>query len=134
MNSPEKETKTRYGILNIERRKYPRFSVDLPIEYYRIDEPVGSLGRASDNRKGGLLIYFSERMEIGQRLRLRLLFSMGSELNTIELLSEVAWVDMRIGEDWGDYRTGVKFVDISSDDMTRLKNFLTIHSQPPYTR
>jgi c-di-GMP-binding flagellar brake protein YcgR len=134
LNSPEKETKTHYGILNVERRKYPRFSVDLPIEYYRIDKPAGSRGRALDISEGGLLIYFPERMEIGQCLRLRLFFSMGSELNTIELLSEVAWVDMRIGEDWGDYRTGVKFVDISPDDMTKLKNFLISLSQPPYTR
>ena len=73
-------------------------------------------------------------MEIGQPLRLRLFFSMGAVLNTIELLAEVAWVDMRIGEDWGDYRTSVKFVDISPDDMAKLKTFLTILSQPPYGR
>jgi len=75
--------------------------VDLPIEYYRIDSSTGTPGRALDISEGGLLIYFPEKIEIGQRLRLRLFFSMGSELNTIELLSEVAWVEMRIGEDWG---------------------------------
>ncbi len=69
-------------------------------------------------------------MEIGQHLRLRLFFSIGSELSTIELLSEVAWVDVRIGEAWGDYRTGVKFVAISPDDMAKLKNFLMSLSQP----
>jgi len=81
-----------------------------------------------------LLIYFPEQMEIGQRLELRLFFTMGSELNTIETLSEVAWVEMRIGEDWGPYRTGVEFVDISPDDMAKLKTFLISLSQPPYTR
>ena len=90
MTSPEKKTKTRYGTLNVERRKYPRFSVDLPIEYYRMDKPAGSRGRALDINEGGLLIYFSERMETGQRGRLRPFFSIGSGLNTIELLSEVA--------------------------------------------
>ena len=124
LNSPDEETKTRYGILNVETRKHPRFSVDLPIEYYRIDKPAGSRGRALDISEGGLLIYFSERMEIGQRLRLRLFCSIGYELNTIELLSEVAWVDMGTGEDLGDYRTGVKLADISLDDMTKLKTFL----------
>ena len=77
------------------------------------------------------MIYFPEKIEIGQRLRLRLFFSIGSELNTIELLSEVAWVDMWIGEDWGDYRTGVRFIDITSDDMAQLKKFLISLSQPP---
>ena len=33
LKSPEKEAKIHYGVLNVEKRKYPRFSVDLPIEY-----------------------------------------------------------------------------------------------------
>jgi c-di-GMP-binding flagellar brake protein YcgR len=124
VDSTKKEAKTHYGILNFERRKYPRFSVDLPVEYYRTDKAGGSLGQALDDSKGGLLIYFSERMELGQCLRLRLFFSMGSKVDSIELLAEVAWVDMGIGEDLGDYRTGVKIVDISPNDMTKLNNFL----------
>lgn len=134
LDSPEKEAKTHYGILNVERRKYPRFSVDLPVEYYRIDSTTGLAGRAYNFSEGGLLIYFQEQMEIGQRLRLRLFFSMGSKLNTIELLVEVVWVDIHIDEGWGDYRSGVKFVDISPDDITKLKSFLKGLSQPPYTR
>ncbi len=124
MNSLEKEPKTRYGILNIEKRICPRFSINLPVEYFRIDKPVDSLGRVLDNGKGGLLIYFSERIEIGQRLSLKLFFSVESKLDTIELLSEVAWVDMGIGKDDGDYRTGVNIVDISRDDLSKLKKLL----------
>jgi len=91
----------------------------MPIEYYRIEEPAGSRGRTINMSEGGLLIYSSERMEIGQRLMLRLFLNMGPELNTIELLSEVVWVEIHIGEDYGDYRSGVRFVDISPDDMTK---------------
>ena len=104
------------------------------MEYYRIDSSTGTFGRALDISEGGLLIYFPEKMEIGQRLSLKLFLSMGSKLITIEILSEVAWVELRIGEDWGDYRTGVKFVDISPDDMAKVKDFLISLSQPPYTR
>jgi c-di-GMP-binding flagellar brake protein YcgR len=124
LNSPENTTKGHHGILNIERRNYPRFNIDMPIEYYRIEEPAGSRGRTINMSEGGLLIYSSERMEIGQRLMLRLFLNMGPELNTIELLSEVVWVEIHIGEDYGDYRSGVRFVDISPDDMTKVKNFL----------
>ncbi len=78
------------------------------------------------------MIYFSERMEIGQHLRLKLFFSnIGFGLNSVEFLAEVAWVDMHVGEAWGDYRTGVRFVDISPDDMTKLRNFLISLSGPP---
>jgi c-di-GMP-binding flagellar brake protein YcgR len=130
----EKETKSHYGIVNFERRKYPRFSVDLPVEFYRIDSSTNPAGDALNISEGGALIYFPEQMEVGQRIRLRLFFSMGSKLNTIELQAEVVWVDMRIDEGWGDYRSGVKFADISPEDMTTLKNFLISLSQPPYTK
>jgi hypothetical protein len=45
-------------------------------------------------------------------------------LNTIEVLAEVAWMDILSGESWGDYRCGVNFIDISPEDVTKLKNFL----------
>jgi metallophosphoesterase superfamily enzyme len=63
-------------------------------------------------------------MEIGQHLRLKLFFASGSELNAIEIIAEVVWMDIHLGKGWGDYRSGVKFVDISSEDLNRLNNFL----------
>jgi hypothetical protein len=81
-------------------------------------------GRVANASEGGLLVYFPEKMEVGQHLSLKIFFSSGVELNTIETLMEVVWTDIDLGKDWGDYRTGVKFVDISSEDMERLKIFL----------
>ena len=132
--APKQVTGTHYGVLNLEKRKYPRFSVNLPVEYSRVESSIGTAGRALDISEGGLLIYFPEQMEIGQRLSLKLFLSIGSKLNTIEILSEVAWVELHIGEDWSDYRTGLRFVDIAPGNMTKLKNFLISLSQPPYTR
>ena len=132
--SPEQVTKTHYGVLNLEKRKYPRFSVDLPVDYLRVESSTGTVGRAFDFSEGGLLIYFPEQMEIGQRLSIKLFLSMGSKLIPIEILSEVAWVEICVEQDWGEYRTGVKFVDISPEDMAKLKKFLISLSQPPYTR
>lgn len=123
MKEQEKETKPRYGTANFERRKYPRFKLDLPIEYFRTDSLVQH-GRAVNVSEGGLLIYFREPMEIGQYLKVRLFFSPGSELDIIETLVQVAWTDIHGGEGWGDYRTGVRFVDISSENLNKLKDFL----------
>ncbi len=119
----EKGTKSRYGTVNFEKRKHPRFSVDLPVEYSRVDLSAEH-GRAMNASEGGLLLYLPERVEIGTRLRLKLFFSMGSELNSVETLVEVVWVDVHVGKDWGDYRTGVRFAEISAEDMGRLKGFL----------
>jgi hypothetical protein len=119
----EKETKVRYGTVNFEKRKHPRFSVDLPVEYSRSDQFVEH-GRTINASEGGLLLHLPERMEMGKYLRLKLFFTMGSELNAVETVVEVVWVDMHLGKDWGDYRTGVRFVEISTENISKLKDFL----------
>jgi c-di-GMP-binding flagellar brake protein YcgR len=63
-------------------------------------------------------------MKIGQHLKMKLFFSFDVDLNTIEILAEVVWEDIRWEKGWGDYRFGVRFVDISPDDLNKLKNFL----------
>jgi len=130
MKTEEKDTKPRTGIVNLERRKYPRFSVNLPVEYYQINSSISHTGRALNASEAGLLIYFPELMEIGQHLKLKLFFTSGSKMNTIETLVQVVWIDIHLGEGWGDYRTAVRFVDISQEDLERLKNFLRSLSSP----
>ncbi len=48
------------GIGNLERRKYPRFPINLPIEYYRAESSLPATGRTGDVSEGGLLVYLSE--------------------------------------------------------------------------
>jgi len=125
----EKETKPRYGTVNFEKRMHPRFSIDLPAEFSRTDLSVKQ-GRAINASEGGLLLYLPEQVDIGQHLRLKLFFSMGSELKAIEAIVEVVWVDIHLGKDWRDCRTGVRFVEISTEDMGRLLNFVRSLSSP----
>ena len=125
----EEETKPRHGTLNFEKRRYPRLSVDLPVEYTRSDLVVKQ-GRVINASEGGLLVYFPEQMEIGQHLRLKLFFTSGSEINMMEIVNQVVWMDVHMGKDWEDYRTGVKFVDITPDALNELKIFLRGLSSP----
>jgi hypothetical protein len=120
----EKETKRPYGNLNFEKRRYPRFSVDLPMEYTRKDLVVKQ-GRVINASEGGLLANFPEQMEIGQHLRLKLFFTCDSELTMMEIMNQVVRMDVPMGKSWGDYRTGVKFVDISLENRCTLKMFLS---------
>jgi c-di-GMP-binding flagellar brake protein YcgR len=123
MKKEEEKAKSRYGTVNFEKRKHPRFDVNLPIEYVRSDL-VASRGEALNASEGGLLLYLPEKMEIGQHLSMKLFFSSGAELKTIEALVKVVWMDIRLGENRGDYRAGVKFVDISPGDLDKLRSFL----------
>ena len=123
MRTEEKGIKSRYGTVNFEKRKHPRFNVDLPVEYSRASL-FADQGRAINASEGGLLLYLPELVGIRNHLRLKLFFTMGSELNAIETLVEVVWVDIHLEKDWGNYRTGVRFVEISAEDLGGLKNFL----------
>ncbi len=120
------EGKPRIGIANLERRKYPRFSIDLPIEYQTLDSQEVRTGRALNASEGGLLVYLPEKMKIGQQLALKLFFHHDGRMNVIEMIGEVVWIDLHLEMNWGDYRTGLKLVDISSENQQRLKEF--IHS------
>jgi hypothetical protein len=124
----DKETKLRFGVVNFERRKHPRFSLDLPIEYYPVESSVSRTGRAINASEGGLLVYLSEHVEMGEFLRLKLFIAPDLDLRTLEMVGQVVWIDMHLeqsrGDFRGDYRCGLKIVDISPEDMNSLKSLL----------
>ncbi|MBI5966895.1 MAG: PilZ domain-containing protein [Deltaproteobacteria bacterium] len=117
-----RETKPRFGIANFEKRRHPRFLLNLPVEYYRINSNFACSGSTFNASEGGLMVKLPERIDIGQYLRLKLFFSLGLGMDSIEALSQVVWVDDLEQEE--GYRYGVRFVAISSEDMSRLKTFL----------
>src|SRR5512143_2307991 len=85
------QTNRPYGIVNFERRKYPRFDVNLPLEYVRSDMSV-NLGRAVNASQGGLLISIQDKMEVGQTLKITLFLLPGTELVSVKAKGEIVWV------------------------------------------
>ena len=128
MNREKNETKSRYGIVNFERRRHPRYSIDLPVEYWPVKPPIDHAGRADNISEGGLLIFLPEKIAVGQHLKLRLFFAPVSDLlHTMEALVEVVWVGMESLEasgQSGNYRCGLKFIEADGGDMEKLKDFL----------
>ncbi len=118
-----KEMRSRSGGVPPERRRYPRFDVDLPIQY-KIDASTNRSARAMNLSEGGMLIHSTDQMEIGQHLKSKLIFMLGSEMDTIEGDAEVIWRDIYSNRAWGDHRCGVRFHGISPADQNRLKDFL----------
>ena len=123
MKTEQKEVKPRYGIANFERRTYRRFPMRLPVEYYRADSSINRTGHALDASEGGLQILFPEQMEVGQNLKVKLFFSSESGLNTIEMVVEVVWINAQLADGEKHYRSGVRFTNISQENMTKLKEF-----------
>jgi hypothetical protein len=113
----------------LERRNHPRFLIELPVEYRRANDSRVHLGHTINFSEDGLMVSVSEQMEIGEKLEMKIYFSSGSSLITIEAIVKIAWVDIEAKED-DYYRFGVSFVNISPMDMERLKGFLSLYADP----
>ena len=123
MKNEEREPKASHGTGHLEKRRHPRFGVDLPIEYTRRDLVVRQ-DRAINASEGGLSAHFSELMEVGQYLRIKLFFPSCSAFHVIGMVTQVVWVGVDPSKDRRDNRTGVRVVDISIDGLRNLEQFL----------
>jgi len=124
MRKEEEGRGPRFGTINFERRKHPRFSVDLPVEYWRVNgNPRSHSDRPLEGGEGGLLLYISDEITIGQNLRIRIFFDSGQGLKSIEAEAQVLWKDILLERD-SFYRVGLKLAEISAEDLQKLRNFL----------
>ena len=119
---------------SLEKRKYPRFNVNLPVKYSRTNL-IFRYARAVNASQGGLLVHLPEEIGIGQRLGVKIFFPSHSEFNSLETSVQVIWKDVHMRKDWTwDYRTGVRFVNVSPEHMKELKKFLVnIAPKLPHT-
>jgi c-di-GMP-binding flagellar brake protein YcgR len=102
-------------------RKHPRFSLKLPIEYYPTKSKIGGTGHTANASEGGTTIYLRKHFKVGHLIKLRLFFPSSSGLNTIEMVSKIVWTEKL---ETGEYRCGIKFVNISEEDMSKWSKFL----------
>ncbi len=112
------------GFVNFEMRRHPRYSVDLPVECYRVNSPVSHTGRAINASEGGLMLYLPEKLEIGQQLKLVLSVGPSSDRDTVDMAVQVVWIDIGFLMATEEYRLGVTIVDISPTDRLKLNDLL----------
>ncbi len=115
---------TKMGVLAIEKRKYPRFSVELPLDYSRFNGKETLGGMVANASEGGLLVYLPERIETGALLKIEIFYVRGLELDTIKAVAKVVWCDLAARESWGEHRYGLQFQSIDEKDFNRLLTLL----------
>ena len=123
MIDEEKAMEPQFGEVNIERRNHSRAPIVLPVEYWPLNNSKSRPGRTGDISEGGVLLYLPEEIESGQNLRVKIFMGTGLELKPIEAFVQVVWKDLHSGNR-NYYRIGVRFVDISAENMEKLKKFL----------
>jgi len=120
----EPSTAGKMGIFAIERRKHPRFVVELPLDYTRaeVTDIVG--GIVANASEGGLLVYLPERLDIGTILQIQIFYVKDLEFNMLKATAKVVWSDMAARESWGEYRYGLTFLSISEQEFSKLMMLL----------
>jgi len=124
MKHHQSNSQSKMGVLAIEKRKYPRFSVELPLNYSRADAKETFGGMVANASEGGLLVYLPERIEMGALLKIEILYVKGLELDTIRAVAKVVWCDMAARESWGEHRYGLQFKYIDQKDFGQLTSLL----------
>ena len=121
---PQPTTAGKMGILAIERRKYPRFVVELPLDYTRAEVADIVGGIVANASEGGLLVYLPERLTIGTILQIQIFYVKDLEFNMLKAIAKVVWCDMAARESWGEYRYGLEFLSISEQEFSKLMMLL----------
>jgi hypothetical protein len=109
----------------LERRRYPRMSLDLPFEYRVMNAPYAHGGLVVNASEVGLLINSIKNIPIGSKLNIAVLFPKGFELTNFEVFAEIIWKDLYWEENWEGYRYGLRFIKILEEDRGKLKQILS---------
>ncbi len=112
------------GVLAIERRKHPRFFVELPLDYSRKRGKGDFGGMIKNASEEGVLVYLPEKLDLGELLKIEIYFAKGLELNTIQGVAKVVWTDLAARESWREHRYGLQFQSIQKATLQRLKGLL----------
>jgi hypothetical protein len=107
-----------------ERRKYPRFIIDLPLEYRIRSNPNAHGGLVLNASETGLLLYSTEDMPVGAKLKITVLFPKGYELANFEVIGDIIWKNPDRKKGWEAHQYGLKFIQISQEDQWKLRQVL----------
>ncbi len=107
-----------------EKRRHPRFYLNLPIEFRVKDAPSVHGAMVVNASETGLLMQSSNNMPVGTKLNIAVLFSKGFELANFEVLAEVVWTKIHSDEGRKVYQSGLRFIKVLAEDHQKLKHLL----------
>ncbi len=83
-------------------------------------------GVIADINQNGLCVHSIVDMEIGQELRIRISYSLGTAFNEFYVLARIIGKDLCCSEGWETYKYDLEFSKISELDRQKLSHFLRI--------
>jgi len=108
-----------------DRRRYPRISMDLPLEYRVKYDARAHGGIVIDASESGFLIYSTEDIPIGTKLKIAVLFSAEYELGEFEVFAEIIWKNACVEKEGEGYQYGLRFVQVLEENDRKLGKLLS---------
>jgi c-di-GMP-binding flagellar brake protein YcgR len=114
------------GVFAVERRRYPRYSIEFPLTYSVVEGKPAShhWGLATDAGKGGILVYLKERIKIGAILKIEMFYVEKLPLKKITATAKVVWSDLATKDSFGEHRYGLQLESIQKGDLNKLRILL----------
>ncbi len=109
-----------------ERRRRPRFVIDLPFDCRRPDAFDICAGIAVNASDTGLLIHSRKDFPFGTKLMITVFFPQGFQLDNFEAIGKVVWKDLRLTEEEKDsgFDYGVVITQIKEGELMKLQSLL----------
>ena len=111
-----------------ERRKYQRYLIQLPVEYWETEDAVLA-GVVFNVSETGLLIYSAEDMAVGTELTIKVSYSLGYDFETVQSLAKIIWKGIQQDQCWRGYKYGLEFIRISPQDRQKLKQRIILRQK-----
>ncbi len=112
------------SIRNLERRRFPRVSIDLPLDYQSQDlsKPHGAL--VLNLSEAGLQFFSLQDLPIGAVLKITVLFPKEFKLANFKVSAEIVWKSEFNDIDFSGYRYGLRFIEVLKEDQWKLQELL----------
>ena len=114
---------------DFEKRKHPRYLLNLPFECCPIGSFTWGSGRILNISKGGLMAVHSDNLENGQYLLMNISCPLAHKSRPVKMIGQIVWGG-GLEQDRRGYRSGIKLVDISSVGLDRLGNLIKSSLRP----
>ena len=119
--------------VSVERRKSPRFRVQLPFDYWETPGIIEA-GLVADISEVGLCIHSVNQIQIGAKLKIRVyLLGEESDFDNIEGTGKVIWRKPHAEPGWKGYKHGLYIIDMAPEDRKRLERYVTMLQEEEYS-
>jgi hypothetical protein len=110
-----------------ERRRYPRISIDLPVEYRDMGDSCLRGAIIVNASEGGSLIESPRDISVGRELSFTVLYPTGFELANFKVVAKIVRKEpyWKGNQHWEGYQYGLEFIKILEEDRWKLDLLLS---------